>query len=70
MSDSRLNDLLDFLRFPSISTQSEHAVDLRNCAEWLKQKIESLGMTAEVKETGGHPVVVGRTPHDPANEPS
>ncbi len=66
MSDSRLNDLLDFLRFPSISTQSEHAVDLRNCAEWLKQKIESLGMTAEVKETGGHPVVIGRTPYDPA----
>lgn len=66
MSDSRLNDLLDFLRFPSISTQSEHAVDLRNCAEWLKQKIESLGMTAEVKETGGHPVVIGRTSYDPA----
>lgn len=63
MSDSRLGDLLEFLRFPSVSTQSEHAVDMVACAEWVKRKFESLGLTASVEETGGHPAVVARSPH-------
>lgn len=65
MSDSRLGDLLEFLRFPSISTQSEHAVDMVACAEWLKNKFTSLGLEASVKDTGGHPAVVAHAPRQP-----
>lgn len=68
MSDSRLGDLLEFLRFPSISTQSEHAVDMVACAEWLKNKFNSLGFEASVRETGGHPAVVAHAPHQAGNK--
>ena len=68
MSDSRLGDLHEFLRFPSVSTQSEHSVDIVACAEWLKKKFISVGLDASVKETGGHPAVVARTPHHPGKK--
>ena len=58
--------LAEFLRFPSISTQSEHAPDLRDCAEWLREKLSGFGLAATVHSTSGSPVVVARTPHDPA----
>ena len=66
MNDSRISDLFEFLRFPSVSTQSEHTVDMIACAEWLKQKFLSLGFQADVHQTGGHPAVIARTGHDPA----
>ena len=61
-----MNTLLEFLRFPSVSTQSEHVVDMIACAEWLKHKFLDLGFQADVYQTGGHPAVIARTPHDPA----
>ena len=64
MNDSRVSDLLEFLRFPSISTQSEHLMDMIACAEWLKSKFASLGFEAQVLQTGGHPAVVAKTRHD------
>jgi acetylornithine deacetylase/succinyl-diaminopimelate desuccinylase-like protein len=66
MNDPRISDLLEFLRFPSVSTKSEHVVDMIACAEWLKNKFVSLGFQAEVLQTGGHPAVVARTPYDAA----
>lgn len=57
--------LLKFLRFPTISTQSDHAEDLRDCAAWLADLLRSLGMEADVRPTAGHPVVIGRTAYDP-----
>jgi len=66
MTDSRISDLLDFLRFPSISTQSDHSGDMIACAEWLKDKLMMIGLKAEVLPTGGHPAVVARTPRDAA----
>jgi acetylornithine deacetylase/succinyl-diaminopimelate desuccinylase-like protein len=66
MNDPRLAELFEFLRFPSVSTQSEHAVDLIACAEWLKAKFLSLGFEAGVHETGGHPAVIASTTRDPA----
>lgn len=66
MNDSRVNDLLEFLRFPSVSTQTDHVPDMRACAAWLEAKFRSLGFAAEVRETGGHPAVVAKSPYDPA----
>ena len=68
MNDPRLAELFEFLRFPSISTQSDHAVDLIACAEWLKAKFHALGFDAAVHETGGHPAVIASTPRDPAKK--
>ena len=61
-----LEELASFLRFPSISTQPEHAPDLVSCAEWLREKLTAIGLTATVYPTPGSPVVVSATPRDPA----
>ena len=60
-----LETLSQFLRFPSISTQPEHAPDLQACAEWLSEKLTAIGLTATVHPTPGSPVVVAATPRDP-----
>ena len=60
-----LEELKSFLRFPSISTQPEHAPDLAACAEWLWEKLTAIGLTASVHSTPGSPVVVARSAHDP-----
>lgn len=58
--------LLKFLRFPTISTQSEHAEDLRQCAGWLANLLQSIGLHAAVLPTAGQPVVLARSEPDPA----
>jgi len=59
-----LEDLFSFLRFPSISTDSQHAGDVRACAEWLVAKLAGMGMASELHETPQHPIVVARNAHE------
>jgi acetylornithine deacetylase/succinyl-diaminopimelate desuccinylase-like protein len=58
-----LDDLLTVLRFPSVSTNTAHVKDVRACADWLVRKLQSLGLTVELNETPGHPVIVARNAH-------
>lgn len=56
--DEALNELLDLLTIPSVSTLSEHQPDMRRAAEWLAAKLTSIGMNhVAVLPTAGHPVV-------------
>ena len=57
-----LNELCDYLRFPSVSAQPKHAPDMRACAAWLVAHCNRIGLDAEVVATKGHPIVVARTP--------
>jgi acetylornithine deacetylase/succinyl-diaminopimelate desuccinylase-like protein len=66
LQNEPVEELKAFLRFPSISTQPEHAPDLDSCAEWLREKLSSIGLEAAVHSTPGSPVVVAATPRDPA----
>ncbi len=59
----QLDDYFEFLRFPSISTASEHAGDVRACGDWLVGKLGGMGMSVELHETPGYPVVVARNAH-------
>jgi acetylornithine deacetylase/succinyl-diaminopimelate desuccinylase-like protein len=52
------DELFDFLRIPSISARSEHNDDCRRAATWFAEKARAIGLSTEVLETGGHPVVV------------
>lgn len=53
-----LKELKHFLSYPSISTNPENKKDVLECAEYLKQHMESIGMqNAKVYPTKGHPVV-------------
>lgn len=57
--DKRLHDdLFEFLRIPSVSARSEHAGDVRGAAEWLHRHCTRIGMTSEIFETPGHPIVL------------
>ena len=56
--DRFLNELLDLLRIPSVSANSEHKKDMIACAEAVKQKLLEAGADkAEMFSTEGHPVV-------------
>ena len=53
------DEILEFLRIPSVSAKSEHNIDTRRAAEWLRDRMEGAGLEAEVLQTAGHPVVLG-----------
>jgi acetylornithine deacetylase/succinyl-diaminopimelate desuccinylase-like protein len=56
-----IDELVTFLAIPSISSLAAHNSDMPHAAEWLAQKLKSIGMTStEVIPTKGHPVVVSR----------
>ncbi len=61
----QLDQLTAFLRFPSISAQKHHAEDVKDCANWLVDKLSSLGFKAQSHSTGLHPIVTAEGPHIP-----
>jgi acetylornithine deacetylase/succinyl-diaminopimelate desuccinylase-like protein len=56
-----VDELFQYLRFPSVSAQPEHRGDMAACAEWLVHHCRQIGLDAEVRPTPGHPVVVAKT---------
>lgn len=63
MRESHLEDLYSFLRFPSVSTDDQFAPKVRDCAQWLSQKLSGIGLESKVVSTAGHPVVWARNKH-------
>ncbi len=64
--DRFLEELLDFLRIPSISSLREHADDVRRAGQWVVARLEAAGMEhVEMMETGGLPVVYADWLHAP-----
>jgi acetylornithine deacetylase/succinyl-diaminopimelate desuccinylase-like protein len=61
-----LQELLEFLRIPSISSLKEHKADVEKAAEWVAARLLAAGIeNVEVLPTGGHPVVYGDWLHAP-----
>ncbi|MCL6453764.1 MAG: dipeptidase [Alicyclobacillus sp.] len=53
-----LEQFLEFLRIPSVSTDPAQAGEVRRAGEWLAARLRQAGMDrVEILETGGHPVV-------------
>ncbi len=68
--ESHLQELIDFLRIPSISALAEHHQDVRQAALWLADRARQAGfLSVQVQETGGHPVVTARYGED-VNKPT
>jgi acetylornithine deacetylase/succinyl-diaminopimelate desuccinylase-like protein len=65
MRPIHLEDFYSFLRFPSVSTDDQFADKLRECAQWLAQKLKSIGLEADIVATAGHPIVWARNKHRP-----
>ena len=55
-------ELIEYLRFPSVSAQSAHNKDMAACARWLANHARSLGLKPRVYKSGGHPIVTIATP--------
>jgi len=54
-----LEELKEFLRFPSISTDPRHDDDCQRCAAWLVQHLSQMGVTSRLLKTSSKPVVYG-----------
>jgi acetylornithine deacetylase/succinyl-diaminopimelate desuccinylase-like protein len=55
-----LDELVDWLRIPSVSTGGGDAEALRRACDWVCERIDAAGGTAEaVSLDGGHPMAVG-----------
>jgi acetylornithine deacetylase/succinyl-diaminopimelate desuccinylase-like protein len=54
-----LDELSDWLRIPSVSADPAHAGDVRRAGEWVCEFVRGAGGTAELVETGTHPLTVG-----------
>mgnify|MGYP001256894257 CR=1 FL=1 len=53
-------ELHDFLRIPSVSTDPAHAADMERAAAWLVDQMRGLGLDkAQVMPTAGYPVAYG-----------
>ena len=63
MRENYLEDFYSFLRFPSVSTDEKFAGKVRDCAEWLSEKLEVVGLESKLVPTAGHPVVWARNKH-------
>lgn len=61
-----LDEMLEFLRFPSISSLPDHAADVQAAGEWVVKRMQAAGIEhVEILPTGGHPVVYGDWLHAP-----
>ncbi len=67
----QLAELSEWLRIPSVSTQSQHKEDVERAADWLAQKMAAIGLqNVEVIRAGGHPIVYGDWLHADADAPT
>ena len=58
---THVDQLCDLLRIPSISSQSDHAGDVRLAAEFCAAELRALGLEVEIVEGDGHPLVFACT---------
>ena len=55
-----LDELLDFLRIPSISADTKYKDDVLRAATWLSDELKRVGMDGvEIIPTKGHPIIYG-----------
>ena len=63
VNESRFVDqLTEYLRFPSVSAQPDHSADMLRCAGWLVDRCKDIGLKTKLHKTSGHPIVIASTP--------
>jgi acetylornithine deacetylase/succinyl-diaminopimelate desuccinylase-like protein len=61
-----LDEMMDFLRIPSVSALPDHAADVQRAAQWVEGRMKAAGIeSVRIMATGGHPVVYGDWLHAP-----
>ncbi len=64
-ADRHLDELVQWLKIPSISSDSTKTAQVRQAADWLLHKFQSAGLHTELVQTAGHPIVLAETPAVP-----
>src|SRR6185312_1029332 len=59
--DNSVGRLFDFLRIQSVSTDPAYAQHCRSAAEFVAKDLAGLGFKADIRPTGGHPIVVAKS---------
>jgi acetylornithine deacetylase/succinyl-diaminopimelate desuccinylase-like protein len=54
-----LHRLTELIAIRSVSTDPAYAAECRRAAEWLKAELSGLGFEMTIRQTPGHPLVVG-----------
>ena len=55
-----VDELIDFLKIPSISNNPENKPDMLDAAKWVENQLKGVGLeNVKIYETDGHPVVYG-----------
>lgn len=57
-----LDELIQWLKIPSISSDTSRKEEVQQAAKWLADKFDSAGLTVEILPTQGHPMVLAETP--------
>lgn len=66
-----VEELLDFVRIPSVSAKPENIPDVQRTADWVAARLTAAGAErAEVLPTAGHPVVCAEWLHAGADKPT
>lgn len=60
-----LEDLTQWLRIPSISSDSRRKDDVGRAAQWVAAKLDAAGLKVELISTARHPMVFAQTPPVP-----
>jgi len=70
--DEQLAQLMELVKFPTVSSQSDHDADGIACAEHIAVHLRGLGFNAELKPWRRHPVVIAASGPDisPADGPT
>ncbi|MBI5757553.1 MAG: dipeptidase [Planctomycetales bacterium] len=58
-ADRFVDELKQFLRIPSVSASSAHRGDVRRAAEFVRDHLAAAGLTVQIVETEGHPIIHG-----------
>ena len=55
-----VDKLKEWLRIPSVSTDSSHAADVRKAGEFIRDELADAGFEVGMHDTPGHPVVLAK----------
>lgn len=61
----QLEDFIEFLSIPSISSESAFAKETERCAHWVQNRLDKLGFKTELWKTEKHPIVFAEKIVDP-----
>lgn len=60
-----LEELKEWLRIPSVSSDSSRINEVQQAAAWVAEKLTKAGLEVEILPTQGHPMVYAETPKIP-----